>query len=136
MKKSLLIIFAGVLVLSTPVNAQLINPGFETWTTNLVVPTAMDPNSGNGTTGWWDYNFFNYAPIGGSPISVKRCTDTVRTGSYSVRLETKVYTPTSWNIYRTWGVPFIGHDYNDTLGILFNGNVNVMTQTFKPHDYP
>lgn len=133
MKKTLLLLSSLALLFSTRVaHAQLINPGFETWTTNLLVPTAMDPNSGNGTTGWWDYNFFNYALVGSSPISVIRCTDTVHSGSYSVRLETKVYTPTSWNIYNSWGVPFIGHPYNDTLGILFNGNVNVTTQTYKP----
>jgi hypothetical protein len=70
--------------------------------------------------------------LGASPVSVTRCTDTVRSGNYSVRLETKVYTPTSWNIYRYWGIPYIGHEYNDTLGILFDGKVNVTNQTFRP----
>jgi Secretion system C-terminal sorting domain len=131
MKKKLLLIVA--LAFTTHiVNAQLINPGFETWSNDLLVPTAMQPNSGNGTYGWWDYNFFNSSSLGSSPISVIRTTDTVRTGNYSVRLETVVYTPTSWNIYKNWGIPFIGHDYNDTLGILYNGNVDVTTQTYKP----
>lgn len=112
--------------------AQIINPDFETWSNDLLVPTAMNPNTGNNTYGWWDYNCFNSSFIGSSPISVFRCTDTVRTGNYSVRLETVVYTPTSWNIYKTWGIPFIGHEYNDTLGILFNGNVDVVNQTYKP----
>jgi len=133
MKKTLLILVALALVFTMRVaQAQLINPGFETWSTDMLVPTAMNPNSGNGTTGWWDYNFFNSSLVGSSPISVTRCTDTVHTGSYSVRLQTKVYTPTSWNIYKSWGIPFIGHNYNDTLGILFDGNVNVTTTTFKP----
>jgi hypothetical protein len=92
----------------------------------------MNPNSGNDTYGWWDFNYLNHSMLGASPVSVTRCTDTVRSGSYSARVETKVYTPTSWNIYRYWGIPYIGHEYNDTLGILFDGKVNVTNQTFKP----
>jgi len=133
MKKTLLILSALALVFSARVaHAQLINPGFETWTQDLAVPTAMNPNSGNGTTGWCDYNFFNSAYVGSSPISVIRCTDTVRSGSYSVRLQTKVYTPTSWNYYKNWGIPFIGHIYSDTLGILFTGNENETTVSYLP----
>ena len=112
-------------------NCQIINPGFETWSNDMLVPSAMNPNTGNNTYGWWDFNFFNSSFVGSSPISVTRCTDTVRTGSYSARIETKVYTPTSWNIYKSWGIPFIGHEYNDTLGILFNGKVNLTDQTYK-----
>jgi hypothetical protein len=132
MKKTLLILSALSLIFTSKVNAQIINPGFETWTTDMLVPSAMNPNSGNDTYGWWDYNYFNSSFVGSSPISVTRCSDTVHSGNYSVRLETKVYTPTSWNIYKSWGIPFIGHEYNDTLGILFNGKVNVSNQTFKP----
>ncbi|MBI3520684.1 MAG: T9SS type A sorting domain-containing protein, partial [Bacteroidetes bacterium] len=113
-------------------HAQLINPGFETWTNDMLVPTAMNPNSGNATTGWCDYNYFNSSFLGSSPISVTRCTDTVHSGSYAVRLQTKAYTATSWNYYNSWGIPFIGHAYNDTLGILFNGNVNVSNQSYTP----
>lgn len=133
MKKTVLLTSALALAFVTQIaNAQLINPGFETWSYDSLVPTAMNPNTGNGTYGWWDYNYFNSPFAGSSPISVTRCSDTVRTGNYSVRLETKVYTPTSWNIYKNWGYPFIGHEYNDTLGILFNGKVDVSTLTFIP----
>lgn len=132
MKKTLLILSALSLFLTMKMNAQIINPGFETWTADMLVPSAMNPNSGNDTYGWWDFNYFNSSLVGSSPISVTRCTDTVRTGSYSVRLQTKVYTPTSWNIYKTWGIPYIGHEYNDTLGILFDGKVNVSNQTYRP----
>lgn len=133
MKKTLLILSALVLIFTASVTqAQLINPGFETWSNDILVPAAMNPNSGNDTYGWWDYNTFNHSLLGSSPISVIRCTDTVRTGNYSVRLETQVYTPTSWGIYKLWGIPFIGHEYNDTLGILFNGKVNVTNQSYKP----
>ncbi len=129
MKKHLLFISAFALAFAS--QAQLINPGFETWTNDLAVPTAMNPNGGNGITGWNDYNFFNYSAVGSSPISVFRC-DTAHGGSYSARIRTTIYTPTSYNIYKTWGIPFIGHNYLDTLGIIFNGNVNETTTTFKP----
>lgn len=133
MKKLVQIYFALTFLIGTQLaKAQLINPGFETWTNDFIVPTAMNPNSGNASTGWWDFNYFNSSFLGGSPISVTRCSDTVKTGNYSVRLQTKVYTPTSWNYYNSWGTPFIGHPYDDTLGILFNGNVNVSNQTYVP----
>jgi len=132
MKKLLQFLAAFIFLSSVSLKAQIINPGFETWTNDFLVPAAMNPNSGNGTTGWWDYNYFNSSFLGSSPISVTRCTDTVHSGSYSVRLQTRVYTPTSWNYYNAWGTPFIGHPYNDTLGILFNGNANVSTQSYAP----
>jgi hypothetical protein len=133
MKKRLQFFTTIVLLLTIhATKAQLINPGFETWTNDFLVPTAMNPNSGNATTGWWDYNYFNSSFLGSSPISVTRCSDTVHSGSYSVRLQTRVYTPTSWNYYNAWGTPFIGHPYNDTLGILFNGNANVSNQSYAP----
>lgn len=132
--KKLLLLFSFIAILGAfqNANAQLINPGFETWTNDFIAPTAMNPNAGNATTGWWDYNYFNSSFLGSSPISVTRCSDTVHSGSYSVRLQTKVYTPTSWNYYNAWGIPFIGHAYDDTLGILFNGHVNVSSQTYAP----
>lgn len=135
MKRTLLISITLVLVFSiNTLNAQIINPGFETWTNDIIVPTAQNPNSGNNTFGWWDYNYFNNTSfgLGGSPVSVFQCGDTVHSGTYSVRIETKKYTPTSWNIYKLWGYPFIGHEYNDTLGILFNGKVNVYGPSFIP----
>ncbi|MBA4241379.1 MAG: hypothetical protein C0448_11675 [Sphingobacteriaceae bacterium] len=132
--KKILQLFSAFILLSASqtINAQIINPGFETWTNDAIVPTAMNPNSGNNTSGWWDFNYFNSSFLGSSPISVTRCTDTVHSGSYSARVQTRVYTPTSWNTYNAWGTPFIGHPYNDTLGILFNGHVNVNNQTYYP----
>lgn len=133
MKRAIPVISVIAIVFAAHLStAQLINPGFETWTNDLLVPTAMNPNNGNDTYGWWDYNCFNSSLIGSSPISVIMCTDTVHSGNYSVRLETVEYTATSWNIYKYWGIPFIGHEYNDTLGILFNGKVNVTNQSYRP----
>jgi hypothetical protein len=132
MKPTARILFAFALVFTSfTAKSQLINPGFETWSADFAVPTAMNPNAGNGTTGWWDYNVYNNASVGNSPISVLR-SDTAHGGSYSARIQTVVYTPTSWNIYKSLGIPYIGHNYSDTLGILFNGNLNEATATYKP----
>jgi len=133
MKKKLLFSIVCVLFLSTHfVQAQIINPGFETWSADMLAPTAMNPNTGNGSTGWWDFNFYNNSFLGSSPVSVTRVSDTVHSGTYAARIESKVYTSTSWNYYNAYGIPFIGHAYNDTLGILFNGNVNVSTPSYAP----
>jgi len=128
MKKTLLTLS---IIFTLCTKAQIINPGFETWTADAAVPSAMNPNNGNGTTGWWDYNVFNNAAVGSSPVSVFRC-DTAHSGTYSARIKTVVYTATSWNIYKAWGIPYIGHNYYDTLGILYNGNVNETASTSHP----
>jgi hypothetical protein len=133
MKKKLLLLVSCSLFLSTQfIKAQIINPGFETWTPNTLVTSAMEPNTGNGSTGWWTFNLYNSSFLGSSPISVTRVTDTVHSGTYAARIESKVYTSTSWNIYNSYGIPFIGHPYNDTLGILFNGTVNVSPASYSP----
>lgn len=130
MKKTLLTL--GILFFSVySVFAQLINPGFETWSSDLLAPTAMNPNTGNNSTGWWTYNMFNNSTLGGSPASVFRC-DTAHSGSYSARIKSVVYTPYSHSLNAPWGVPFIGHNYLDTLGILFNGTTNETTGSYKP----
>ncbi|MCW3104217.1 MAG: hypothetical protein JWO09_2657 [Bacteroidetes bacterium] len=131
-KKLLLLVSCSAFLSAHIVQAQIINPGFETWSADALVPTAMNPNTGNGSTGWWDFNLYNSSFLGSSPISVTRVTDTVHSGTYAARIESKVYTPTSWNIYNSYGIPFIGHPYNDTLGILFNGNVNVSPASYAP----
>lgn len=74
---------------------------------------------------------FHNASIGASPISVFRC-DTFHGGSFSARIESVIYTPTSYSLCAPWGIPFIGHNYLDTLGILFNGNTSEFTATYKP----
>ena len=111
--------------------AQLINQGFETWSTDALAPTAMNPNTGNTSTGWWTYNMYNYSVLGSSPLSVFR-SDTAHSGSYSARIKSVVYTPTSHGYNAPWGLSFIGHNYLDTLGILFNGTTNETGGTYKP----
>src|ERR1035437_1149708 len=132
MKKHLLILPALALVFaSQAAHAQLINPGFETWSADALVPSAMNPNTGNGSTGWWTYNMFNYSFLGSSPLSVFKC-DTAHSGTYSARIKTVIYTPTSNSYNAPWGVSFIGHNYLDTLAILFNGTTNETSASYKP----
>ncbi|HWY99368.1 MAG TPA: T9SS type A sorting domain-containing protein [Bacteroidia bacterium] len=115
MKKSLLIL--SVVALAFTAKAQIINPGFETWTTNAFASSAMDPNLGNATTGWWEFNVLNSALVGSSPISVTRVTDTIHGGTYAARVQTVVLTTTSYGYIKAYG-------FLDTLGVLVTGNLN------------
>jgi type IX secretion system substrate protein len=129
MKKQLLILSAVILAFTSQVaHAQqdtVFNPGFEVWSNDPIASGAMNPNGGNGKTGWWDYNFFNYSLLGSSPIAVTQCSDTVHGGKYSARIESVVYTPTSYTYLKPYGV-------KDTNGILVTGNVTITTGvTFK-----
>jgi hypothetical protein len=131
-KTTLLLSLFAFLFVSNKTKAQLINSDFETWSADLSVPTEMNPNTGNNTFGWWDYNFFNSSFGGSSPISVKRCTDTVHGGLYSCRIQAVKYTPTSYSIYKYAGVGYIGHPYSDTLGIVYNGKIDESGSSYAP----
>ncbi len=120
-----------LLLVATSLHAQLVNPGFEIWSSDLLAPASMNPNSGNNSNGWWTYNMFSSPVLGSSPISVFRC-DTAHSGLYSARIKSVVYTPASHSLNAPWGIPFIGHSYLDTLGILFNGTTNEIAATYKP----
>lgn len=116
MKKNLLFVFAAALTFSANVGrAQLINAGFETWTANALNASAYDPNLGNGTTGWWDFNGLSSSLTGSSPVSVTRVTDTVHSGTYAARIETVVYTTTSY--------AYIKGFLKDTNGVIVTGNL-------------
>jgi hypothetical protein len=121
MKKHLLILSAVALAFTAKVaTAQdtLYNPGFEIWTTNSLAASAMDPNKGSGTTGWWEFNVLNSSFVGSSPISVTRCSDTVHGGTYSARIESVVLTSTSYGYISKYG-------FKDTLGMVITGNLAV-----------
>src|SRR5450631_3302838 len=112
MRTRILVLFSMALTfVSHKANAQLINTGFETWSNDAV--GILDPNSGNATTGWWDYNVFNNSFVGGSPISVLR-SDTAHSGNYSARIETVAFTPASYSIIKPWGNKYFGHS-SDTM---------------------
>ncbi len=128
MKKSLLILFTAGLTLTASIgHTQLVNPGFETWSSDALGATgAMDPNGGNGTTGWWDFNALSGTFTGGSPVSVKQVTDTIHGGTYAARIQTVVYTPTSYGHISAFG-------FKDTNGIVIYGNLAAgASVTFKP----
>jgi len=122
MKKHLLIL-ATLIVGAFSAKAQIINAGFESWQTDALVSTAMDPNGGNGSTGWWDFNFFNDATFFGSPatpVSVFRNSDTVYSGKYSALVESVVLNSTASADLKTYGFA-----YPDTAGLLMTGNINI-----------
>ncbi len=128
MKKILLLLFVFTYIKT---QAQIINSGFETWAPDFLAPTSMQPNTGNNSTGWWTYNMYNAAILGGSPISAFRSTN-AHSGSYAAQITSVVYTPASHSINAPWGTPFIGHPYLDTLGILFTGTTNETSGTYTP----
>ena len=127
MKKQLLILSLTVLSLSFKMNAQIINAGFETWSADALAGTTNDPNSGNGTTGWWDYNMLTSSFIGGtaSETTVFKNTDTVHSGTYSALIESVALNSTSWGYVKSYGV-------KDTMGMVLTGNATISTSvSFK-----
>jgi hypothetical protein len=120
MKKRLLIV-ASLLIGAYTSNAQIINPNFSTWSTDAFATNAMDPNSGNGSTGWWDFNMLNWSLIGGSPISVFQDNTTVYPGStYSAKIVTVALTSQSWGYVKAYGIP-------DTMGIVMSATITAST---------
>jgi hypothetical protein len=120
MKKHLLIA-ASLFVAAISSNAQIINPNFDTWSTDAFATNAKDPNSGNGSTGWWDFNMLNWSLIGGSPVSVFQDSTTTYNGAkYSAKIVTVPLTSTSWGYIKKYGVP-------DTMGIVMTANITAST---------
>jgi hypothetical protein len=121
--KKLLLSLSAILILGLPkISAQLINADFETWTTNTLVPSAMDPNGGNGTNGWWDFNMFNSALLGGSPITVFRdnTSPSPYHGSYCAKIISDTMSASSYSALHTYGFA-----YPKTNGLIITGNINV-----------
>jgi len=119
MKRLLLIL---TITFSTfAVHAQLINPDFETWTRDNLVPAAKNPNSGAGTSGWWDFNFLNASALGGSPVTVFQ--DSVNPSpymnNYCARIVSQAMSKQSNDTLRHYGI-----EVNDTSGIIFSGYVD------------
>jgi len=117
MKKSLLIV-ASLLIGAYTSNAQIINPDFETWSTDALVASAKDPNLGSGSTGWWDFNMLNSSFAGSSPVSVFRdsVSPSPYSGKYYAKITTVALTTTSYNAVKAYGIP-------DTMGIVMTGNI-------------
>jgi hypothetical protein len=118
MKKTMLLVAS--LLTAALSQSQIINPDFTTWHTNFANASAMDPNSGIGNTGWWDFNVLSGSgSYGSSPVSVFQDNTTVYTGdTYSCKIETVVLTATSHTFISAYG------NFPDTIGLLFCGNEN------------
>jgi hypothetical protein len=123
MKKHLLIVALCCLgaIASKAQMDTIYNSGFETWSSDALAPSAMDPNGGNGKTGWWDFNLFNNSTFfgTGNPISVYRNADTVHSGKYSALVESVVFNGSTYTTLKSYGITF-----PDTMGLLITGNIN------------
>lgn len=113
MKKYLLAL-ATILVGAISSNAQLVNPGFETWSPDPLNSSALDPNSGGSTSmGWQCFNLLSSSFLGSSPISVFQSTN-AHGGTYSAKIVTVKLTTTSYGYVSSYGVP-------DTMGMVLTG---------------
>ncbi len=126
MKKILLSLSAIAFLALPSVKAQYINPDFETWSHTAGPPAYDDPNTTPLTSdGWQELNFTSSTLLGSSPISVyKESMDSTIMpfhGSYCAKIETIALSATTDGLVGN-------HLPNDTLGVLFTGTVNEITQ--------
>lgn len=123
MKKIYSFLFVLILLNSLHLKAQLINSDFDIWTPNtLSAGDAPDPNSGNATSGWWDFNVAsNKNFFGGSPLTVfKDSVHPIPFGhsKYCATLVSVAMTGLSDSLLRRYQF-----NYPDTNGVLFNGYI-------------
>ncbi len=124
MKKVFYFLFIVIVSSSLHLSAQLINPNFDTWTRNtLSAGNAPDPNSGNGTSGWWDFNVAsNKNYFGGSPLTVFKDSanpSPVGHSQYCAEIVSNAMTVVSYGLIKQYQF-----DYLDTLGVIFNGYID------------
>ncbi len=117
MKKVLLSAFAMVVLGLPKLSAQIINPNFETWTPDyLAGAPVMDPNTGMGHSGWWDFNFFNYSLLGNSPVTVFQdsVNPTPISGKFCAKIISEPMYKQDWDTLKQFGF-----NIPDTNGIIF-----------------
>lgn len=131
--KKLLLSLSVLLILGLPkISAQLINAGFETWTRNPNNKDSLpDPNSGNATSGWWDFNVASNPAFGGAITVYKDSAKPApENGKYYAAIVSQTMSPSTYGILQTYGFP-----YGQTNGILFTGyenvNLKALTASFK-----
>lgn len=120
--KKITFVFVVLIISYLPrVSAQIPNPSFETWSKDFLVPSAMNPNSGAGTSGWWDFNFLNSATFGSSPVTVFKdsVNPTAYLGNYCAKIVSKAMTKKSIDTLHSFGV-----EVPDTNGLIFSGYVD------------
>jgi len=130
MKKLLLSLSTLVIFAIPKVSAQqIINADFETWTQDALASGTYDPNMGNGTSGWWDFNFANSFLLGSSPATVFRdnANPSPEHGTYCAKIISQIMSSTAYSFIQGLG-------YSDTNGIIITAflNFSYPTFTFKP----
>jgi hypothetical protein len=117
--KKLLLSFSALVILGLPkVSAQTPNPGFETWTTNLIDASVKDPNTGLNSDGWWEFNLLNSPLLGGTPVTVFQDSYNPEQGSYCAKI---ISEPMTQKAYDT--LHYYGFNYLDTNGLLFTAYI-------------
>lgn len=116
--KKLLLSLSALVILGLPkISAQLINPEFSTWTTDIL--GVKDPNSGLGTSGWWDFNFDNFSAFGSSPYTVFEGTvNPCPMGSNYAQVVSAPMTTATYTLLAPYG------SFPDTNGLLFTAYIN------------
>ena len=125
MKKLLLSLSAVALLALPTVKAQYINPDFEIWTHTAGPPSYDDPNTGMSNPGWQELNFTSQTLAGSSPVSVFKDSSlnpvTPQSGMYCAKIQTVILSSATISLAGKY-LP------NDTLGVLFTGQINVISQ--------
>ena len=120
--KKLLLSLSALVILGLPkLSAQIINPGFETWSTDYLAPNAKDPNLGLGHSGWWDFNLTNVNFLGSSPITVFQDSINPHGGSYCAMIVSRGMAKKAWDTLKYYGVTF-----PDTNGIIYTAYYNAV----------
>ncbi len=133
--KKVLLSLAALVLLGLPkLSAQIINPNFETWTPDyLVGAPVMDPNSGMGTSGWWDFNFFNSSFLGSSPVTAFQdsVSPSPKSGRYCAKIISKAMYKQDWDTLKYYGLSL-----PDTNGMIFTAfyaaRTNIVVKTGIP----
>lgn len=130
MKKILLILSALMVTGLCHLSAQLIDANFETWHSDYVAINTNDPNSGNGSSGWWDFNFDNESFIfGASPVTVFEGSSNPSpedSSHYAVIVSATM-------TQKTYGlISGYGFSYPQTNGALFTAYLDINPQDSIP----
>jgi Secretion system C-terminal sorting domain len=124
MKKILLSLSALVILGAPKLMAQdtIPNLGWEIWTQNTYASGAYDPNTGNGSNGWWEFNTFNFALLGSSPVTVFEGSANPHPaqGSHYASIVSDTMSKTSYGYLKEYGF-----NYARTNGLMFLAYLNV-----------
>lgn len=126
--KKFLLSFVVLLILGLPkISAQIINANFEKWHSDYVATSTNDPNDGNGSNGWWDFNFDNEAALfGGSPVTVFEGSSNPapEDSSHYAIIVSQTMTSKTYSLISGYGFP-------QTNGIIITAYVDI-----TPSNYP